>query len=64
MSASKLPAVIEEDYGRRSVEIEPGCRLVWRKIGGDRWALEVYSNALSDFIVVDHLHNQVRWPVQ
>ena len=64
MSASKLPAVVEDADGRRSVEIEPGCCVVWWKIGGDRWALEVYSDALSDFIVVDRLHNQIRWPVQ
>jgi hypothetical protein len=64
MSVSKLPAVIEDAYGRRSVEIEPGCRLVWCKIGGDRWAPEVYSDAHTDFIVVDRLRNQIRWPVQ
>jgi hypothetical protein len=27
---SKLPAVIEDAYGRRSVEIEAGCGLMWR----------------------------------
>ena len=30
MTPSKLPAVIEDAYGRRSVEIEPGCGLMWR----------------------------------
>jgi hypothetical protein len=63
MSASKLPTVIEDDYVRRWVEIEPGCRLVWWKIGGDRWASEVRSEELIDF-VVDRLRNQIRWPVQ
>jgi hypothetical protein len=64
MSTSKLPAAIEDADGRRSVEIEPGCCVVGWKIGSDPWALEVYSHALSDFIVVDRLHDQIRWPVQ
>ena len=62
MSACHLPPVIEHPDGRREVELEKGCKLVWWKTG-NRWSLEVRSEQLLDF-VVDRLHNQIRWPVQ
>jgi hypothetical protein len=62
MSASKVPPVIEDADGRRSVEIEKGCRLQWWK-AGDRWVLEVQCEELLDF-VVDRLHNEVKWQTQ